>query len=177
MPSTYAKEIVTREQIQIVTEIMNIFQDRYSVKDIADAVVRVISATPAAPEAPAGLKVLVDRFLGWPLPASVCSDLCVTDREYKSSRSGTNLLDVHEARQMLEYLGIDALLRRLAQAEEQLVRADAVIAATEAEIAGITLVSKAAQAWLEAQGDHWKIAVASDKLEDAVIALNEEQKR
>lgn len=47
---------------------------------------------------------LVDRFLAWPLPPTVCSDLCVTDRDYKFPRSGTNLLNVDEARQMIEYL-------------------------------------------------------------------------
>lgn len=50
------------------------------------------------------VKVLVDRFLQWKLPASVCSDTCVSDRSYVHSRSGTNLLDVNEARQMIEYL-------------------------------------------------------------------------
>lgn len=47
---------------------------------------------------------LVARFLGWPLPKSVCADLCATDRNYQFPRSGTNLLDVNEARQMLEYV-------------------------------------------------------------------------
>ena len=46
---------------------------------------------------------LVDRFLSWPLPDSVCSDLCATKQGYPS-RSGTNLLTAVEARQMLEYL-------------------------------------------------------------------------
>ena len=49
------------------------------------------------------LKLLVDRFLQWPLPKSVRSDLCVTE-EYASSRYGTNLLTAEEARQMIEYL-------------------------------------------------------------------------
>lgn len=49
-------------------------------------------------------KALVDRFLAWKLPASVCSDTCVTDRNYGFPRSGTNLLDADEARQMVEHL-------------------------------------------------------------------------
>ena len=49
-------------------------------------------------------QTLIDRFLAWRLPASVCSDLCVTDRDYKFPRSGTNLLTADEARQMLDYL-------------------------------------------------------------------------
>jgi hypothetical protein len=55
-------------------------------------------------ELKASQRLLVDRFLSWPLPQSVCSDLCVTDRSYKFPRSGTNLLTADEARQMIEYL-------------------------------------------------------------------------
>lgn len=47
---------------------------------------------------------MVQRFLSWPLPAGVCSDLCVTDRDYKFPRSGTNLLTAAEARQMVRHL-------------------------------------------------------------------------
>lgn len=47
---------------------------------------------------------LVDRFLMWPLPQSVCSDGCVTDPNYRFPRAGTNLLTAEEARQMIEYL-------------------------------------------------------------------------
>jgi hypothetical protein len=50
------------------------------------------------------ISALVDRFLAWPLPNTVCSDLCVTDRDYKFPRSGTCLLSADEARQMIEYL-------------------------------------------------------------------------
>lgn len=49
------------------------------------------------------LKRAVDRFLSWPMPDSVCSDLCATIRGYKN-RIGTNLLTADEARQMLEYV-------------------------------------------------------------------------
>lgn len=47
---------------------------------------------------------LVDRFLSWPLPASVCSDLCVTRTDYPHQRIGTNLLTATEARLMLEHV-------------------------------------------------------------------------
>ena len=50
------------------------------------------------------IKKLVDRFLAWPLPKSVCSDLCVTTHEYPYPRSGTSLLTADEAQQMFEYL-------------------------------------------------------------------------
>jgi hypothetical protein len=48
-------------------------------------------------------QALVERFLSWPLPKSVRSDLCVTT-DYEFPRSGTNLLTAEEARQMIEYL-------------------------------------------------------------------------
>lgn len=55
------------------------------------------------------LDELVDRFLSWPLPDSVASDLCVTQRDYGKAqgwpkRVGTNLLTADETRQMLEYV-------------------------------------------------------------------------
>jgi hypothetical protein len=49
------------------------------------------------------LKFLVDRFLAWPLPKSVCSDQCVCVPNYPN-RVGTNLLTADEARQMIEHL-------------------------------------------------------------------------
>jgi len=60
------------------------------------------------------VNVFVDRFLAWPLPESVRSDLCVTMMNYPHPRYGTNLLTANEARQMIEYLletAIDAELR------------------------------------------------------------------
>ena len=53
------------------------------------------------------LDKLVDRFLSWPLPQSVCSDGCVTDRDYPHQRIGTNLLTADEAKQMLAYVLTD----------------------------------------------------------------------
>ncbi len=47
---------------------------------------------------------LVNKFLAWKLPKSVCSDLCVTDNNYPYSRTGTNLLTTTEAKEMIEYL-------------------------------------------------------------------------
>jgi hypothetical protein len=47
---------------------------------------------------------LVDRFLTWELPKTVCSDLCVTDRSYQYSRTGTSLLTAEEAKQMLMHV-------------------------------------------------------------------------
>lgn len=61
--------------------------------------------TPPAPAVESGeIERLADRFLAWPLPQSVCSDVCATMQNYAFPRSGTNLLDVAEARQMVGYL-------------------------------------------------------------------------
>jgi hypothetical protein len=46
---------------------------------------------------------MVNRFLSWPLPASVCSDLIVTQAG-APHRIGTNLLTATEARAMLEHV-------------------------------------------------------------------------
>lgn len=51
---------------------------------------------------------LVNRFLQWKLPDTVCADMCATDREYAKrfpgTRCGTNLLSANETRQMIQYL-------------------------------------------------------------------------
>lgn len=46
---------------------------------------------------------MVDRFLTWPLPDSVCSDPCASMPGHPH-RSGTNLMTAVEARQMLEHV-------------------------------------------------------------------------
>jgi hypothetical protein len=46
---------------------------------------------------------LVDRFLNWPLPKSVCSDPCVIYHGY-ANRTGTNLLTATEAEEMIRHL-------------------------------------------------------------------------
>lgn len=58
---------------------------------------------------------MVDRFLQWPLPETVCADRCTTEARYYQKRGydidhrcGTNLLSADEARQMLEHvLGLE----------------------------------------------------------------------
>ncbi len=47
---------------------------------------------------------LVNRFLTWALPKSVCADRCATVYDYPHDRSGTNLLNADEAREMLEHV-------------------------------------------------------------------------
>jgi len=47
---------------------------------------------------------LVDRFLSWPLPATVSCDLCAVSNPSGGQRAGTNLLTADEARQMVEFI-------------------------------------------------------------------------
>lgn len=46
---------------------------------------------------------LVDKFLGWPLPESVCSDQCASIPGYPH-RCGTNLMTADEAKQMFAHV-------------------------------------------------------------------------
>ncbi|MDE2104237.1 MAG: hypothetical protein KGL39_43775 [Patescibacteria group bacterium] len=59
---------------------------------------------------------LVDRFLQWPLPESVCADLCATKQQ--AGRIGTNLLTATEAKEMIEYLLGPALSKDATTEEE-----------------------------------------------------------
>lgn len=47
---------------------------------------------------------LAEEFCKWPLPQSVCSDVCATNPKYQFPRSGTNLLTVAEAKAMFDHL-------------------------------------------------------------------------
>ncbi len=73
-------------------------------QDAAKDIWNTRSAVRAEPVKGTVTDEMVDRFLGWPLPASVCSDMCATVRNYEYSRSGTNLMNFHEAKAMLEYV-------------------------------------------------------------------------
>jgi len=66
------------------------------------------------------LTEMVNRFLAWPLPQSVCADLCATDSNYRFPRSGTNLLNVYEATSMLEHATAPTLaeIERLTREDE-----------------------------------------------------------
>ena len=64
-------------------------------------VVRRMDANVARGEV--GLQLLVDRFLRWPLPASVRSDDCACIQGYPH-RIGTNLLTATEAEAMLRFV-------------------------------------------------------------------------
>lgn len=60
---------------------------------------------------------LVEQFLAWPLPESVCSDPCVCERGHPR-RSGTNLLTANEAEQMIKHLLGPALTKEATTEEE-----------------------------------------------------------
>ena len=66
-------------------------------KEIAESGVGRVVAKPDQ------ISTLVDAFLRWPLPESVCSDLCACGRG-QLNRIGTNLLTATEARQMFEFV-------------------------------------------------------------------------
>ena len=55
---------------------------------------------------------MVNRFLTWPLPASVAVDECAMAADFPYPRSGTCLLTAIEARAMLEYVLRDEHLDR-----------------------------------------------------------------
>ena len=50
------------------------------------------------------LDKLAERFCHAPLPSTVCSDPCVSKFNYPYPRSGTNLLSVAEAKEVLRYV-------------------------------------------------------------------------
>lgn len=69
----------------------------------------------ALPRDERAVQSLVDRFLAWPLPKSVRSDMCVT-MDYDFPRSGTNLLNADEAAQMIRHLFDKKTVAALAEA-------------------------------------------------------------
>jgi len=58
----------------------------------------------AVHEQEALLDQLAERFCTTPLPASVCADPIATEHNPKTPRTGTNLLTVREAREVLRYV-------------------------------------------------------------------------
>lgn len=84
-----------------------------AVSDTANA------ATPPRQEGmtrEAVMQMLVNKFLAWPLPPTVCSDLCATKQDYPH-RSGTTLLSAGETRQMVEHLFTEIVDQSIAQRE------------------------------------------------------------
>lgn len=66
------------------------------------------------------MKKLVNKFLSWPLPETVCSDLCATMPNYPH-RTGTTLLTADEAEQMLKYV-VGSVLEERDQYKNMLVK-------------------------------------------------------
>jgi hypothetical protein len=77
-------------------------------KPVKDIIIKHLKSVPTETEVMPKIAELVNKFLAWELPKSVCSDGCVTNREYPHSRTGTNLLTADEAKQMIEYLFSDS---------------------------------------------------------------------
>lgn len=50
------------------------------------------------------LDKLAERFCACPLPAGVAADLCATDAEYQHPRSGTHLLTMAQAKEVLRFI-------------------------------------------------------------------------
>jgi hypothetical protein len=48
------------------------------------------------------IKELTEKFLRWPVPHSVCADLCATKQQ--EGRTGTNFFSYSEAEAMIKYL-------------------------------------------------------------------------
>jgi hypothetical protein len=106
----------TTEQLRIalraLTAALNDGSDPDEVRQRAEFMARAVTEHLDGQDDLAMMEVtdeMINRFLSWPLPDSVCSDLCVTQRDYGKAqgwpkRVGTNLLTADEARQMLEYV-------------------------------------------------------------------------
>ena len=110
------------------------------------------------------IEELVNKFLAWPLPSSVCSDLCATKQGYPH-RSGTNLLSATETKQMLAYLftdPFDALQQRLAAVEKALnEKADDLYKAHDAA-KHLRLQLAAVERWIIGQGMYCAVSITGD---------------
>jgi hypothetical protein len=97
------KEIVCGERAPYWNSESAIYNTRGLIADVCDnAMLAAAPDTPAPAATATAMDVMVQRFLGWPVPFSVCADLCATRQE--KGRSGTNLLSAIEAREMLTYV-------------------------------------------------------------------------
>ena len=88
-------ETLERENLELQHDI-----DRVMANHNAD-----LNAAPSSTKCTSvdSVNAIVNRFLAWPLPDSVCSDPCASMPGYKG-RIGTNLLNSIETRQMLTYV-------------------------------------------------------------------------
>ena len=69
---------------------------------------------------------MVNAFLKWPLPKSVCADRCCSEPEYKH-RSGTNLLTMGEATVLMQEVVCPIVNREMEQLRIDLVAAREVM--------------------------------------------------
>jgi hypothetical protein len=85
--------------------------DRFIVGVAGSLIGGILSKLEMEKSAVPDIKALVDRFLVWPLPATVASDMCVTMSDdlyaHNRYRAGTNLLTATEAEAMFRHaLGV-----------------------------------------------------------------------
>lgn len=73
------------------------------IQQVIDGLAVEMALTSDQPNIGVDVGKLVDRFLAWPVPPEVCSDLCMTDAKYKFPRSGTCIMGPREARIMFEH--------------------------------------------------------------------------
>lgn len=145
--------------------------DRQQTSDNWDAMVKQKTA-PVALTREQVIQKLVDKFLAWPLPDSVCSDLCATKQGYPH-RSGTTLLAAHEAKSMFEYVLaelFDALAQQAQEVEivkhgrdlawadrddlaKQLATLQVTLAERERDIA--KLKAEINEVWVDEHGTAW----------------------
>ena len=69
---------------------------------------------------------MVSSFLAWPLPDDVCSDSCASVPGYPH-RSGTNLLNADQARQMLTHV-LGGVLAEAAKSERRAITFGDIVA-------------------------------------------------
>jgi hypothetical protein len=106
----------------------------------------------------AALNTMTEAFLRWPLPESVCADLCATKQG--PGRIGTNLLSFTEARQMLSDL-VAPELRRL-QSE-----LDAAKEALAEKDEGLIVAHANVQTWQDQyQAEHSLVLTCYDQLRE-----------
>ena len=145
-----------------------------------------------SPEHEKLIRELTDAFLQWPLPQSVCADLCATDPKYKN-RSGTNLLTFTEAKAMMDQVVMPVLAEKvetwkqtaldaqadleaaeqqllaLAEPEARIADLEARLAAAESEVAGLRAAADRIKGlydaqYLRANGDGGRVKHAMSEL-------------
>jgi hypothetical protein len=122
---------------------------------------------------------LTEAFLRWPLPESVCADLCATKQG--PGRIGTNLLSYTEARAMLDAVVHTAIASLVAQRDREIaMHSNTVAQRDEAEEAVDKLASAVLKEPIDWHDHGAKWAEALDKVESEnarIAAIAEKMKK